>query len=43
MTLFSIHITYINRALKGIKSDTMANFIWADQKGLIITTNKVAS
>ena len=40
ITLSGIHITDINRALKGTKSDTMANFIWANQKRLIITTNK---
>ena len=40
ITLSGIHITDINRALKGTKSDTMANFIRANKKRLIITTNK---
>ena len=40
MTLSGIHIANINRALKGTKSDTIADFIWADQRGLIITTDK---
>jgi len=39
MTLSGIHIANINRALKGTKSDTIADFIWADQRG-IITTDK---
>jgi len=34
---------HISRALKKIKSDVMANFIWIDNRELIITTNKVAS
>ena len=33
----------ISRALKKIKSDIMANFIWIDSRELIITTNKVTS
>ena len=37
------HITNINRALKNIKSEILANFVPADHRGLIITTNKVAS
>lgn len=32
----------INRALKNIKSDTIADFIHADNRKLTITTNKVA-
>lgn len=43
MAMSSIHITNINRALKDIKSNIMANFVWADQRGLTITTNKVVS
>jgi len=43
MALSSIHITNINWALKAIKLDTMADFIWADQKGLTITTNEAVS
>lgn len=37
------HIENINRALKSIKSDVMANFIWADHKEVVITTNKIVS
>ena len=43
MAMSSIHITNINKALKGIKSNIMANFVWADQRDLTITTNKVVS
>ena len=37
------HITNINRALKSIKSNVCADFIYADNKGVIISTNNVAS
>ena len=37
------HIENINRALKSIKSDVTANFIWADHKEVVITTNKIVS
>ena len=37
------NIANINRALKNIKSDTLADFVRIDHCGLIITTNKVAS
>jgi len=40
MTMSNVHITNLNRTLKNIKSDVMANFIQFD---IIITTNKVAS
>ena len=43
MAMPSIYIANINRALKDIKSDIMADFVWADQRGLTIITNKVAS
>ena len=39
----SIHIININRSLKNIKLDIMANFICIDNKGIVISTNKVAS
>jgi len=39
----SIHIANINRALKNIKSDVMANLIHVENKGVVISTNKVAS
>jgi len=38
---FSFHIININRALKGIKSNVMANFIHTNAKGIIISTNNV--
>jgi len=37
------YITNLNRVLKNIKSDIMADFVRLDQHGIIITTNKVAS
>ena len=43
MIMSSKHVVNINRVLKDIKSDTMANFIWADSNGLMIITNKVTS
>ena len=43
MVLSNKHISNINRTLKEIKSDIMADFIWADNRGLIITTNKVTA
>ena len=39
----STHVTNLNRALKNIKSEVMADFICIDQTGIIIVTNKVAS
>jgi len=41
--LSSKHIANINRALKDIKSDFIADFIKADQQELTIITNKVVS
>ena len=35
------HITNINHALKSIKSSVCADFIYADNKGVIISTNNV--
>lgn len=37
------HITNINSALKNIKSEIMADFVYSDHYKLIITTNKVIS
>ena len=37
----SSHITNINRALKNIKSNVMANFICIKNRGVVITTNKI--
>ena len=39
----SMHIININHALKNIKSNIMADFIHIEDKGIIITTNNVAS
>ena len=39
----STHVASINRVLKNIKSEVMANFIHIEKSGLVITTNKVAS
>ena len=39
----STHIVNINRSLKSIKSNIMANFIHSDNKGIVISTNNVAS
>jgi len=36
-------VANINRALEDIKSDVIADFICANNRGLTITTNKVAS
>ena len=37
----STYITNLNRVLKNIKSEVMADFICIDQVGIIIVTNKV--
>ena len=39
----SAHVTNINRSLKSIKSDIMADFIYLNNRDIIITTNKVAN
>jgi len=41
MAILNKYIANINRSFKDIKLDIMANFIWADYKCLVITTNKV--
>ena len=38
----SIYITNFNRALKDIKLEVMAKFVYMDQAGITIVTNKVA-
>jgi len=38
----SSYVANINRALKTIKSNTIANFIHVDSKGMIITTNNIS-
>lgn len=37
------YVTNINRMLKSIKSKTLADFIRVDNRGIIITTNRVAN
>ena len=39
----NIHILNINRLLKRVKFDISINFIWSNNKELIITSNKVAA
>ena len=39
----STHVININRALKNIKSNIMADFIWIDNKDIVISTNNIAS
>ena len=43
MALLGNHITNLNCALKGIKSNTFIDFIYCDHHSLIIMSNKVAS
>jgi len=37
------HVTNINKLLKDIKSDVLADFIYTNNKGIVITTNKIAT
>jgi len=39
----NIHVANINRLLKNIKSDVMADFICIKNKDVVISTNKVAN
>ena len=39
----NMHVININCALKNIHSNTIADFIHADDKGVVITTNNVLS
>ena len=39
----SLYIVNINCALKAIKSSTIANFIYVEDKGIVIMTNNVSS
>jgi len=41
IVLSSKHMVNINRTLNDIKSNIMADFIWANSRGLTIMTNKV--
>ena len=42
MAKINIHVSNINRLLKRVKSEISIDFIWSDNKKLLITTNKVA-
>jgi len=37
------HISNINKLLKGVKSNVYSDYIHSDNKGIIITTNKVVA
>ena len=43
MKSLSLHISNLNRMLKSIKSDVMADFVHSDYTGITIITNKVAT
>ena len=43
MTKSNQYVTNINRLLKDVKYDVLANFIYTDNKRIIITTNKVVA
>ena len=38
-----IHISNVNKCLKNSKSDIIADFIWININGIVITTNKPAN
>ena len=42
MVKSNMHIFNINRLLKGVKSDVSADFMYFDNKDIIITTSKIA-
>jgi len=42
MVKANIHVSNINRLLKGVKSEIFIEFIHSNNKRLLITTNKVA-
>ena len=39
----SVYVANINRAFKNIKSDVIADFIWVENKSIVISTNKVTN
>ena len=39
----SMHVININKALKNMKLSVIANFIHVNNKGIVITTNNIAS
>ena len=38
----SLHVTNINRSLRNVKSEVLADFIQSDPLGIMVVTNKVA-
>ena len=42
MAKATAYISNINRLLKRVKFEISVDFIWSDNKGLLITINKVA-
>jgi len=42
MAKANAHVSNINQLLKGVKSEVSVDFICSDNKGLLLTTNKVA-
>ena len=43
MTKLNKHIININRSLKGIKFNISVDYIWLDNRDIVITTNRVAA
>jgi len=43
ITQSNTHIANINRWFKNIKSKTLVNFIYSDNKRIVVTTHKVAT
>ena len=43
MAKANVHVSNINRLLKRAKSEIFIDFIWFDNKRLLIITNKVAT
>ena len=43
MVKAKIYVSNINRLLKEVRSEIFVNFIYSDNKRLLITTNKVAA
>jgi len=43
MTKANIYVSNINRLLKEVKSNIFVDFIYSNNKGLIITTNKIST
>ena len=43
MVQSNMYVANINRLLKDIKSEVLVDFIQSDNKGIIVTTNKMAA